>query len=62
MWVAKHEPEVFAATRRILLPKDYVRLRLSGEAVSEMSDAAGTLWLDIGKRGLERGTARRQRA
>ncbi len=50
MWVAKHEPEVFAATRRILLPKDYVRLKLSGEAVSDMSDAAGTLWLDIAGR------------
>ena len=41
MWVAEHEPEVFAATARILLPKDYVRLRLTGEAVSDMSDAAG---------------------
>jgi xylulokinase len=50
MWVAKHEPEVFAATKRILLPKDYVRLKLSGEAVSDMSDAAGTLWLDIAGR------------
>jgi xylulokinase len=50
MWLARHEPEIFAATDRILLPKDYVRLRLSGDAVSEMSDAAGTLWLDIGKR------------
>jgi len=50
MWVAKHEPDVFAATRRILLPKDYVRLKLSGEAVSDMSDAAGTLWLDIDHR------------
>lgn len=50
MWVAAHEPEIFRATARILLPKDYVRLRLSGEAVSEMSDAAGTLWLDIGAR------------
>ncbi len=50
MWLAKHEPEAFAATRRILLPKDYVRLRLTGEAVSEMSDAAGTLWLDIAGR------------
>src|SRR6202044_923612 len=50
MWVAKHEPEVFSATKRILLPKDYVRLKLSGEAVSEMSDAAGTLWLDIAGR------------
>ena len=50
LWTATHEPEVFAATRRVLLPKDYVRLKLSGEAVSEMSDAAGTLWLDIGRR------------
>ena len=32
------------------MPKDYVRLRLSGEAVSEMSDASGTLWLDVGRR------------
>jgi len=50
LWVAAHEPEIFAATRRILLPKDYARLRLSGAAVSDMSDAAGTLWLDIGRR------------
>ena len=50
LWVATHEPKVFAATKTILLPKDYVRLKLTGEAVSEMSDAAGTLWLDVGKR------------
>ena len=50
LWVAEHEPEVARATRRVLLPKDYVRLRLSGEAVSEMSDASGTLWLDVGRR------------
>ncbi len=50
LWVARHEPEIAKATKRVLLPKDYVRLRLSGEAVSEMSDAAGTLWLDVGKR------------
>jgi xylulokinase len=50
MWLAKHEPEAFRATKRILLPKDYVRLRLTGETVSEMSDAAGTLWLDIAGR------------
>jgi xylulokinase len=49
-WVERHEPEIFAATRRVLLPKDYVRLRLTGEAVSEMSDAAGTLWLDTARR------------
>ncbi|RBP04067.1 xylulokinase [Roseiarcus fermentans] len=50
LWVAKHEPEVARATKRVLLPKDYVRLRLSGEAVSEMSDASGTSWLDVAKR------------
>ncbi|MCA6240599.1 MAG: hypothetical protein IM667_08190, partial [Phenylobacterium sp.] len=46
-WVRAHEPEIFAATRRVLLPKDYVRLWLTGEAVSDMSDSAGTLWLDV---------------
>jgi xylulokinase len=47
LWVARHEPELFAATRMVLLPKDYVRFRLSGAYVSEMSDSAGTLWMDI---------------
>jgi xylulokinase len=50
LWVAQHEPDVFKATKRVLLPKDYVRLTLSGEHVSEMSDASGTLWLDIARR------------
>jgi xylulokinase len=50
LWVEKHEPDIARATRRVLLPKDYVRLRLSGEAASEMSDASGTSWLDVGKR------------
>lgn len=49
-WVREHEPEVFARTRRVLLPKDWLRLMLTGEAVSDMSDAAGTLWLDVGRR------------
>ncbi|MBM22582.1 MAG: xylulokinase [Stappia sp.] len=49
-WVRRHEPEVYAATRLVLLPKDYVRLQLTGEAVSDMSDAAGTLWLDVARR------------
>ncbi|MBL8387639.1 MAG: xylulokinase [Hydrogenophaga sp.] len=49
-WVREHEPEVFARTARVLLPKDWLRLILTGEAVSDMSDAAGTLWLDVGKR------------
>jgi xylulokinase len=49
-WVRRNEPEIFAATRLVLLPKDYVRLQLVGEAVSDMSDAAGTLWLDVARR------------
>ena len=50
LWVAAHEPEIAKATKRVLLPKDYVRLRLSGEAVSDMSDASGTSWLDVAER------------
>ena len=50
LWVREHEPEVFARIARVLLPKDWLRFMLSGEAVSEMSDAAGTLWLDVGAR------------
>jgi len=46
LWVRKHEPAIFAATRTVLLPKDYVRLVLTGEKASDMSDSAGTLWLD----------------
>jgi xylulokinase len=49
-WLRKHEPEVFEHVSMVLLPKDYVRLRLTGHHVSEMSDAAGTLWLDVGLR------------
>ena len=50
LWVSRHEPEIFARTARVLLPKDYVRLKLTGEAVSDVSDAAGTGWLDVGRR------------
>ena len=50
MWVEEHEPELFRQVARVLLPKDYVRLLLTGEAVSEMSDSAGTLWLDVARR------------
>ena len=49
-WVRRNEPDVFEKTRKILLPKDYLRLFLTGEHVSEMSDAAGTSWLDTGAR------------
>jgi xylulokinase len=50
LWVAKHEPEIFKRTACVLLPKDYVRLKLTGEKLSDMSDASGTAWLDVGKR------------
>lgn len=49
-WVRKHEPEIYAKLAKVLLPKAYIRLLLTGEHVEEMSDAAGTLWLDVGKR------------
>jgi xylulokinase len=50
LWTARHAPEVFARTAKVLLPKDYLRLWLTGEHVSEMSDASGTSWLDVGAR------------
>ncbi|SDB31799.1 xylulokinase [Bauldia litoralis] len=50
MWVKNHEPEIFARVRTVLLPKDYVRLRLTGDKASDMSDSAGTLWLETAKR------------
>lgn len=50
-WVKNNEPDVFAKVAKVLLPKDFLRLWLSGEHISEMSDAAGTSWLDVGKRG-----------
>ncbi|AZE94718.1 Xylulose kinase [Pseudomonas orientalis] len=50
LWLQQHEPEVFKAIDCVLSPKDYLRLCLSGERISEMSDAAGTLWLDVAQR------------
>ncbi len=49
-WVRNHEPEIFAQIAKVLLPKDYLRLWLTGDHVAEMSDAAGTSWLDVGAR------------
>ncbi|MEO6293283.1 MAG: xylulokinase [Burkholderiaceae bacterium] len=49
-WVAKHEPAIFSQVAKVLLPKDYVRLMLTGENITDMSDASGTLWLDVQKR------------
>jgi len=49
-WLARHEPETFRAVRKVILPKDYIRLKLIGDVVTEMSDAAGTWWLDEARR------------
>lgn len=49
-WLRTHEPRLFERTRRVLLPKDYVRLHLTGDHVSDLSDASGTMWLDVAQR------------
>jgi xylulokinase len=51
LWVSRHEPEIFQRTACVLLPKDYVRLKLTGDKVSDKSDASGTGWLNVGERG-----------
>jgi xylulokinase len=50
LWVREHEPALFERIHRVLLPKAFVRLQLCGEAVEDMSDASGTLWLDVARR------------
>jgi xylulokinase len=50
LWVRRHEPEIFAQVAFVLLPKAYLRYRLTGEMVEDMSDASGTVWLDVGRR------------
>ncbi len=50
LWVAKHEPAVWKKVRSVLLPKDWLRFKLTGEKVAEMSDGAGMLLLDVAKR------------
>ncbi len=50
LWLQQQEPEVFGAIECVLSPKDYLRLRLTGERISDMSDAAGTLWLNVAQR------------
>jgi xylulokinase len=49
-WVRDNETDIFAATKKVLLPKDFLRLWLTGDTISEMSDSAGTAWLDVSKR------------
>jgi xylulokinase len=50
MWVREHEPELWVRVRSILLPKDYVRLRLTGERATDVADASGTLLFDVTRR------------
>lgn len=50
VWTQRYEPRIWEKVARILLPKDYLRLWLTGDHVAEMSDAAGTSWLDTGRR------------
>jgi xylulokinase len=50
LWIQRNEPNLFTQIDKVLLPKDYLRWRMTGNFFSDMSDAAGTLWLDIGKR------------
>jgi xylulokinase len=49
-WVRRHEPDLFDRVATVLLPKDYVRLRMTGDKASDLSDSAGTLWLDVAGR------------
>ena len=50
LWLEKHEPAIFEKVAKVLLPKDYLRLWLTGEMIGDMSDCAGTSWLDVGAR------------
>src|SRR6185369_5963303 len=50
LWVRKHEPEIWKRFRKLLLPKDYVRLRLTGEHAIDVAEASGTLLLDVAQR------------
>ena len=50
LWLMKNEPQVFEKIAKVLLPKDYLRFYLTGEYYSDLSDASGTYWLDVGKR------------
>ena len=50
LWLRKHEPEAYARIRHVLLPKDYVRLRLTSERLTDVADASGTLLFDVSRR------------
>lgn len=50
LWVKQHEPEIFAKIAKVLLPKDYLRLKITGVYASDLSDSAGTCWLNVRER------------
>ncbi len=50
LWLRRHEPDAFGRVRHVMLPKDYVRLRLTGERATDVADASGTLLLDVAAR------------
>lgn len=50
LWVKKNEPKIFNRVAKVLLPKDYIRYRMTGDYASDMSDSSGTYWLDIAVR------------
>jgi xylulokinase len=50
LWMERHEPDVYARIASVMLPKDYVRLRLCGEHATDVTDASGTLWFDVERR------------
>jgi xylulokinase len=50
LWLRRHEPDVYSRIAHVLLPKDYVRLRLTGEHAMDVTDASGTLWFDVERR------------
>jgi xylulokinase len=51
LWMRKHEPDLYGRIEHVLLPKDYVRLRLTGELATDVADASGTLLFDVSRRG-----------
>ena len=61
VWVKKHEPRIFDKVAKVLLPKDYIRFRMTGDYASDMSDSSGTFWLDIARREWSDAAARRHR-
>jgi xylulokinase len=50
LWLRRHEPDVYAQIAQVLLPKDYARLRLTGERATDVTDASGTLLFDVARR------------